>query len=237
MNYVYDDGGVYIRNLAHCGEKYGIAQYRFAHNYELAGREFTIAAGDRECKLAFRCKQNALFEGKEAPYECLKLEGSTYFVCFGRSVAVIDLEQGFVTLILGDAYIHGTIVDRTDPEGGRGAHAGHASAGDDMVGTHVAWVLGCGRFTTQDFFEAGKCRVAWSPRENEPFEQPCRATKIKGPLYLVDIRGGVHQGVCAPFFTNRVIMLEDYDHMMTVGCVLGKGFDPVLVSGYAKFLN
>ncbi len=45
------------------------------------------------------------------------------------------------------------------------------------------------------------------------------------------------QGVCAPFFTNRVIMLQDYDHMMTVGCVMGGGFDPIMISGYAKFLN
>ena len=42
---------------------------------------------------------------------------------------------------------------------------------------------------------------------------------------------------CAPFFTNRVIMLQDYEHMITVGCVMGKGFDPIAISGYAKFLN
>ena len=95
----------------------------------------------------------------------------------------------------------------------------------------------CGRFTAQDFHEAGKCRVAWSPRDKEPFEQPCKATRIKGPIYLIDIKGSVHQGVCAPFFTNRVIMLQDYDHMMTVGCVMGQGFDPLMISGYAKFLN
>jgi len=34
-----------------------------------------------------------------------------------------------------------------------------------------------------------------------------------------------------------VIMLQDYDHMMTVGCVMGQGFDPIMISGYAKFLN
>ena len=106
-----------------------------------------------------------------------------------------------------------------------------------MVGTHVAWILGCGRFTSQDFYETGMCRIAWSPRENEPYEQPCKATRIKGPIYLVDISGRVRQGVCAPFFTNRLIMLQDYDHMMTVGCVMGRGFDPIMISGYAKFLN
>ena len=109
MNYVYDDGGVYIKNLANCGEKYGIGQYRFAHNYELAGKDFTITAGDREYKLAFRSKTNVVFEGKEYAYECLKLELNTYFVRFGLNVAVVDLEQRLVTLILGDEYIYGAI--------------------------------------------------------------------------------------------------------------------------------
>jgi hypothetical protein len=237
MNYVYDDGGVYIRNLANSGEKHGISQYRFAHNYELAGKGFTIAAGDKEYKLAFKCKQNIVFEGKEYAYECLKLELNTYFVCFGLNVAVVDLEQGLVILTLGDEYIYGAIGCPDQKLECSSSQAGHGCAGDDMVGTNVAWILGCDRFTAQDFYEAGKCRVAWSPRENEPYEQTLNVTRIKGAIYLVDIKGRVHQGVCAPFFTNRVIMLQDYDHMMTVGCVMGQGFDPIMISGYAKFLN
>ncbi len=237
MNYVYDDGGVYIKNLANSGEKYGIGQYRFAHNHELAGKDFSIAAADKEYKLAFKCKRNAVFEGKECAYECLKLERNTYFVRFGLNFAVVDLEQCLITLVLGDDYIYGTIGCPDQNRETGSSKACHGSAGDEMVGTNVAWILGCGRFTAQDFYEAGKCRVAWSPRENEPYEQPCMATRIKGPIYLVDIKGRVHQGVCAPFFTNRVIMLQDYDHMMTVGCVMGQGFDPIMISGYAKFLN
>ena len=237
MNYVYNDDGVYIKNLANNAEKYGIGQYRFPHNYELAGKDFTITAGDKEYKLGFKCKEHAVFEGKKYAYECLKLELNTYFICFSLNVAVIDLEQCLATLILGDEYIYGNIKHPDQKSKHGSSSASHGGAGDDMVGTNVAWILGCGRFTSQDFYEAGKCRVAWSPRENEPYEQPCKATKIKDPIYLVDIEGRVHQGVFAPFFTNRVIMLQDYDHMMTVGCVMGKGFDPILVSGYAKFLN
>jgi hypothetical protein len=237
MNYVYDDGGVYIKNLANCAEKYGISQYRFPHNYELVGRDFTITAGDKEYKLAFKCKKNVVFEGKEYAYECLKLELNTYFVCFGFNVAVVDVEQCLVTLILGDEYIYGNIGCPDQKYKCGCSQASHGCAGDDMVGTNVAWILGCGRFIAQDFYGAGKCSVAWSPRENEPYEQPCKATRIKGPIYLVDIKGRVHRGVCAPFFTNRVIMLQDYDHMMTVGCVMGQGFDPIMISGYAKFLN
>lgn len=237
MNFVYDDGGVYIKNFANSGEKHGIGQYRFAHNYELAGKEFTIAAGDKEYRLAFKCKKNAVFEDKAYGYECLKLERNTYFVRFGLKIAVVDLEHCLVTLILGDEYIHGSIGCQDQMSERDSSQNIHGSAGDDMVGTNVAWILGCGRFTAQDFYEEGKCRVAWSPRENEPYECPCKATRIKGPIYLIDIKGRVHQGVCAPFFTSRVIMLQDYDHMMTVGCVMGQGFDPIMISGYAKFLN
>jgi hypothetical protein len=237
MNYVYNDDGVYITNLANCAEKHGIGQYRFAHNYELAGMNYTVVAKDKEYKLSFKCKKNLVFEGKEYSYECLKLELNTYFTRFGLNVAVVDLEQRLVTLILGNEYIHGAI-GCPDPKRGRDAsQAGHCYAGDDMVGTNVAWILGCGRFTTQDFYEAGKCRTAWSPRENEPCEHPCRATKVKGPIYLVDIPGRVHKDVCAPFFTTRVLMLQDYDRMMAVGCVMGDGLDPIMISGYAKFLN
>jgi hypothetical protein len=237
MNYVYDDGGVYIKNLANCAEKYGISQYRFPHNYELAGKNFTITVGDKKYGLEFKCKKNVVLEGKEYAYECLKLELNTYFICFSFNVAVVDLEQCLVTMILGDEYIYGKIGYTDQKCKGDYSQASHGWTDDDMVGTNVAWILGCGRFTAQDFCEAGKCRVAWSPRENESYEQPCKATKIKGPIYLIDIKGRVHQGVCAPFFTNRVIMLQDYDRMMTVGCVMGKGFDPILISGYAKFLN
>ncbi len=236
MNYVYDDGGVYIKNMANCAEKYGIGQYRFAHNYELAGKDLCITAGDKRYELSFKCQKNLVFEGKEYAYECLKLEKDMYFVLFGLNVAVVDLEKCRVTLVLGDEYVYGSF-GCPDKACKCGCSEAHGCAGDEMVGTNVAWILGCGRFTTQDFFEEGKCRVAWSPRENDPFEQPCRATKIKGPFYLVDIKGRVHQGVCAPFFTNRVIMLQDYERMMTVGCVMGEGFDPIMISGYAKFMD
>ena len=32
-------------------------------------------------------------------------------------------------------------------------------------------------------------------------------------------------------------MLQDYDHMMTVGCVMGGGMTPIMISGYARFLD
>jgi hypothetical protein len=59
--------------------------------------------------------------------------------------------------------------------------------------------------------EKGAVSVPWRLWEKAAY--PSYAPK-KGPIYLVDIKGRVHQGVCAPFFTNRVIMLQDYDHIV-----------------------
>ncbi len=236
MNHVYDDGGVYVKNLSNCAEKYGISQYRFAHNFELAGKDFCVDAQDKKYELSFKCHKNLVFEGKKYAYECLKLEKDMYFVLFGLNVAVIDLGKCLVTLILGDEYVCGSFGCQ-DKECKCGCSGEHGCAGDDMVGTKVAWILGCGRYTTQDFFEKGKCRIAWSPLDEKAYEQPCKATKLGKSFYLVDTKGPVRQGVCAPFFTERVIMLQDYERMMTVGVVMGQGFDPIMISGYAKFLN
>ena len=107
MNYVYDDGGVYVKNLANCAEQYGIAQYRFAHNFELAGKDFDISAGEKKYELSFKCKTNLVFDGKEYAYECLKLEKDLYFVLFGLNVAVIDCGKFLVTLVLGEEYVYG----------------------------------------------------------------------------------------------------------------------------------
>ena len=43
--------------------------------------------------------------------------------------------------------------------------------------------------------------------------------------------------VCAPKGTNRIVTLQDYERMMLVGCVFGEGFEPVEITGYAKFLD
>jgi hypothetical protein len=32
-------------------------------------------------------------------------------------------------------------------------------------------------------------------------------------------------------------MLQDYDHLLTVGCVMGGGMVPIMVSGYARFFE
>ena len=43
--------------------------------------------------------------------------------------------------------------------------------------------------------------------------------------------------VCAPFFTDHVVLLQDYDRCMAFGCVFGKGIDSIMVTGCAIFID
>ncbi|MDD6188679.1 MAG: hypothetical protein PUB32_03765 [Clostridiales bacterium] len=228
-NYTYVDGGVLIKSKANMAEQYGIGQYRYPLNYELAGQTITAVAGDKEYTLDFKCKVNVLFNGMLTPYECIKCAPDLYFVRVGFDVAVIDKKNSAVTLIVEGDYVMATI------KGTEGAVA-HTWAGDEMVGTNVRWVLGCGRYVNQEFVSEDKVKAAWAPRDGKVAENPYKAVKIGGPYYLVDMKSDILKDVCAPFFTDHVIMVQDYDRCMAFGCVFGKGFDPIMITGYAKFL-
>ena len=233
MNLTYDENGVYIRNLANTADKLGVGQYCFALNYELVGSEFAVADKSGTHKLTFVDRETVIFNDAEYAYECLKLEKNTYFVRFGLNVLVLDIEQRLATLILDSGTVSGVILS----SGHQSPETGHADAGGDMVGTRVRWILGCGRYVDHDYFAEHKVRAAWSAKSEQTEVLPCKAVKIKGPIYLVDIAGSIPKDVCAPSSLNRVIMLQDYDHMMLVGCIMGTGVTPVMISGYAGFLD
>ncbi len=226
-NYVYDEGGVYIKSMANTAEQYGIGQYRYPLNYELVGKKIEAAAGGKTYTREVQCKKKVIFNGKGVEYECIKCAPGLYFVRFGFDVAVIDCNASAVTLMVEGEYILAAM------EGGQA----HTCAGDEMVGTKVRWVLGCGRYVNQEFASADKVMASWSPRDEKVAENPYRAVKIGGPYYLVDMKTDILKNVCAPFFTDHVIMVQDYDRCMAFGCVFGKGFDPIMITGYAKFLD
>lgn len=228
-NYTYVEGGVFIKSKANMAEQYGIGQYRYPLNYELVGKTVTAVADGKEYTLEFACKKNVVFNGAKTEYECIKCAPGLYFVRVGFDVAVIDYKNSAVTFI-----IEGDIVCAAF-KGVEGA-AAHTCAGDEMVGTKVRWVLGCDRYINQEFTAADKMNVAWSPRDEKVTENAYRAVKIGGPYYLVDMKSDILKDVCAPFFTDHVIAVQDYDRCMTFGVVFGKGFDPIMITGYAKFL-
>ena len=232
FNYTFDDSGVYIGNLSNMGSKYGISQYRFALNFELAGKEFLISDGKTSHTIKFKCTKYAELDGLECAYESLKLEASTYFIRLGFNVAVFDFSQGLATLIIGEDYFYGEIKGANTTAGVR-----HTDAGDKMIGTSVAWCLGCGRYVWHEFIEEGKCRVRWSPKPILKNDLPCKATVIKYPIFLVDIVGFAPFRTDAPAVLERSVFLQDYDHMLTVGCLFGGGETPIMISGYAKYMD
>ena len=230
-NYKIEENGVFIKNLANTADQYGITQYRLPLNYELLGKEFTISDGESKHHLHFIRKDYMELDGKGCFYESLKIETTSFFVRLGYNIAVVDLAQNLITLIIGDEYFYGAI-DNMDQAG-----AAHVDAPDDMVGTSISWVLGAGRYVVHEFLERAMCRVSWSPLDAAKNDHPCKVTKIRGPLYLVDVKGFVPYHTCAPIMTNRYIALQDYERMFTVGCVMGRGSEPFLISGYARFLD
>ena len=227
--YVWDDKGVYVKNLCNDGSKYGITQYRYPLNYELAGEKFELACEcGKEFTLEFLCEKNLRFEGAVYPYEALKAGPKLYFVLFNYTWAVVDLNAKAVTVnIDGD-------ICCTTIKGAEGA-AAHTFAGDEMVGTKLGWIFGYGRMLTQDFIGEDRVKAAWSPKDEKFAKNAYRAVKIGGPYYLVDMKTDTLSKVCAPFFTDHVVLLQDYDRCMAFGAIYGKGFEPMAVTAYARF--
>ena len=234
FNYTYDKDGVYIANLEKKKKKYGLNQYRLPHNFELAKRSFTITDGREEHVIAFEDKRKAFVDGRECEYESLKLQVKTYLVRLGYDAAVFDLQQNLVTLIRGmeKEYFCGRISGAEVPEG-----AGHTDASDAMTGTNVAWYLGSERFVWHEFLDEKTVRVKWSPNVSSKNDLPYKATKINYPILLVDIWGYGPFYSDVPATLERCLFLQDYDHMMTVGLIYCGGELPIMVSGYAKYMD
>lgn len=228
-NYIYDEGGVYIRNMANMGEKYGVDQYRYPHVYELEGKEFTVEADGKTYQFNFVCKYNVVMNGEKYEYECLKAEPGFYYVRFGYNVLVVDLPGGRATIGMDGEYVSGVV------QGVESDAPVHAPAGDEMVDTKVRWTFGCKKYLEQSFVSADKVLAVWSPHDEKTDENSYRAIKLRGPYYLVDMEVVAPRNVCCPVYTTHVVLLEDFDRCMAYGCFFGNGMEPVLVTGYAAF--
>lgn len=248
MKYMY--GGVYIPNLANTAEQYGIGEYRFAHNYELCGQKFELKAGDKVCVLEFAGGHpdggfKATLDGVEAEWECEKLEKDLYFVRLGDTAIALWLEGGKAVVCPADGDpVCCTIGDGEAP----------VEAGDMMVETQVRWTLGVNRYIDQIFCAPGKAKTAWSrntvnigngrksfrdawePAEADYNDEDIKAVSISDRYFLVVQPAPViPEGVVAPTDIKRIVMLQDYDRTMVVGCAFGD--EPIMLAGYGKFLD
>lgn len=226
INHVFDDNGIYIRNLANNGEKLGVGQYRFPHNFELVGKTLVIKADGKEYTLAFECRKNVLFNGVKLCYECEKLEHGMYGVRFGYNFAAIDMENDQAVIALEDGSV---------AAGGMNGAEAPKFAGDGMVGTNVRWILGVNRYIRQEFVAADKVKSAWTPSLDRVQENEYKAIKLRDSFFFVVSKSGDCKNADVPFFTRRVVLLEDYERCMCTGAIFGEGFEPITVCGYARF--
>ena len=220
-------------NIANDGSKYGADQYRLAHNYDLKSSSFTIVADGQKYTMSFAGREKLTFDNgngsQEFDYECHKIEDDTYFVRFGEQAAVLELAGSFATLVLSDGYHFGAI--DTDGQTGDGILHGFT---DEVVGTTAQWVLGCDKFVTHKYDNADSCKVAWSPKGDDFADCTIKYVKIKDAIYLIDVTGAIPDDAPPPPRSNRYIALQDYDHMLFVGCILGKS-PPLMIGGYGEF--
>ena len=240
-NFTFDEAGVYIRNLANTADELGIRTYCFPDNYELAGKEFTVVCGDREFALSWPAPRHCTFNGTTCDTFVIKPEDDIYIARLGAVCAVLDLSNGQAALVIGDDVLPGVIK-------GVGTEA-PAFAAEEMVETNVDWVMGVGRWLNQNFISAEKLASCWSPNAGEAQgsgykpvdptskvqENPYKAVKFRDSFYLVVQEHKDCKEVCAPFATRKVVLLEDFERCMASGAVMGKGFDPIMVTGYARF--
>ncbi len=218
-------------NITHDGKKYGITQYRWAHDYELAGRTFVLRSAQAAYELKFLDKEFVECGGVLSQYEALKLDSDLHAVFFGETIttAVLDLARGPAVISTGEAGTYDFC--RVDGFAENVELPGYT---DEMTGTHVRWYFGYERYMEHEYMDDGKCRCVWSPRTDRPRMAPASYVKLSDGKYLVELNR------CSPFQTDmpqgftKVVLVQDWVHLLTVGCI----YNPIinefrLVSGYA----
>ena len=218
-------------NKTHDGSNYGMTQYRWALDFELAGRAFVLRAENAVYELAFQDKEFIECNGVLSQYEALKLDADLHVVFFGETVtaAVLDLARGTAVISAAEPGKYDFCrIDGIDTTVELPAYT------DEMTGTHVRWYFGCERFMEHEYLADGKCRCVWSPRTDRPRLAPASYVRLSDSKYLVELNR------CSPLHTDmpqgfsRIILVQDWQRLLTVGCI----YSPVLnefrlVSGYA----
>ncbi len=219
-------------NKTHDGSNYGMTQYRWALDFELAGREFTLRSETAEYRLSFQDREFVDCGGVLSQYEALKLDSDLHIVFFGETVtaAALDLARGVAAISAGEAGQYGFC--RIDGFGdGTAPLPGYT---DDMEGTAVRWFFGHGRFMEHEYLAGGRARCVWSPRTDRPRSVPASFIRLGEGKYLVELNR------CSPLHSDmpqgfsKIVLAQDWVHLLTVGAIYNPRLNEFrLVSGYA----
>lgn len=219
-------------NKTHDGKNYGMTQYRWPLDFELAGRTITLRSDSAVYELAFQDREFIECNGVLSQYEALKLDSDLHVVFFGETVtaAVLDLSRG-TAVISGPE--QGTY-DFCRVDGCGDGAAALPVYTDEMTDTVVRWYFGCDRFMEHSYLADGKCSCLWSPRTDRPRIAPATYVKLSEGKYLVELNR------CSPLHSDmpqgfsKIILVQDWLHMLTVGCIYNPRLNEFrLVSGYA----
>lgn len=219
-------------NKTHDGKNYGMTQYCWPHDFELAGRTLTLRSDAASYQLVFQDREFIECDGVLSQYEALKLDADLHIVFFGETIttAVLDLARGTAAISTGENGAY----DFCRIDGFGDGSAELPACTDEMTGTEVRWYFGCERFMEHSYLADGKCRCVWSPRTDRPRIAPASYIKVSEGKFLVELNR------CSPLHTDmpqgfsKVVLLQDWTHLLTVGCI----YSPILnefrlVSGYA----
>lgn len=217
-------------NQTNNGAKYGVTQYAHPHAYELSKKTLTFADGQGNAyTLEFRDTHTVRFTApgvnELSQYEAAKLDGTTYLVAFGLvfRAAVIDTETGCAAFT-------------TEEKGGyvlctaEGAEQKFALT-DEMTDTYVRWVYGCDRSIVNEHIGGGKCRCAWSPRQEIVRTVPVTEIRLKDSFYLVELNSSFPRNVDFPSSYTRNVMVQNYDKMEFVGCIYSPTTNQTFMTG------
>ena len=222
-------------NKTNTGKHYGFTQYCYPRDFELSGRKITLISESKTCTLDF-CDRSFVEYRDEtgeslSQYEALKLDDSTHIVFLGEYITavVLDFENGSAVISdkFGEEYSFCKIEGCT----GAGTTPGYT---DEMTVTHVRWYFGHERFIENTYNNDGTCNCIWSPRADKSRIVPAKYIRVKEGVYLCQLDSTSPFRTDIPQGFSKIIMLQDYRHLETVGCI----YSPVLnewrlISGYA----
>jgi hypothetical protein len=207
-------------NLANTAEKYGIGEYRFAHNYELAGKNLTVVADGKEYPVKFTDCEKAEFGGKKVEWEAEKLNATLYFVRLGADSAVLCLKRasGALPARQEDAALRDDQGEevRRGPGAGRRRHGGDERALDvrrePLRGPReLCEGQGTPR-VVEETVMAGKPEDVpngWEPQPDDyTWRTSRRCTSADRSMWWTS-RRKIPEGCCAPAGVKRIVLLED----------------------------